>query len=103
MIHKLITPIGLAIWFMDDGSRKSLRHKTYIFHTLGYAKQELELVTKALNKCFSVNTKLHRQKENYWRIYILSESSEQFKKIVEPYIKNILSMKNKLSNTLPKK
>ena len=39
--HKLINPVALAIWFMDDGSRKSARHKTYNIHTLGYSHKDL--------------------------------------------------------------
>lgn len=44
MIHKMLTPLGLAVWFMDDGSRKSNQHLTYNIHTLGYTKNDLEQV-----------------------------------------------------------
>ena len=33
-IGKLLDPRALAVWFMDDGSYKSVHHRTYIIHTL---------------------------------------------------------------------
>ena len=102
LIDKLLTPISIAIWFMDDGSRKSLRHATYIIHTLGFTKKELVRLQDVLLKKFKIRTTLHRQKTIYWRLYIPSKSALAFRKIVEPYIKNISSMKHKLSNIMPK-
>lgn len=92
-IEKLLTPQALAIWFMDDGSWKSNRHKTYIIHSLGYGKSELILVIKALNKKFGIKAGVHRQYDK-WRIYIYSDSAEKFKQLITPYI--IPSMKYKL-------
>jgi len=50
VIEKLLTPLSLAIWFMDDGSLKSTRHRTYVIHTLGYEKKEVGNVQKILLK-----------------------------------------------------
>jgi len=33
LISKLLTPTSIAIWYLDDGSVKSNRHKTFIIHT----------------------------------------------------------------------
>jgi len=41
LIERMLAPLSLAIWFMDDGSRKSAKHKTYIIHSLGYSKDDL--------------------------------------------------------------
>ena len=35
---------------MDDGSWKSDHHNTYIIHTVGYEKSDLELLKKALEE-----------------------------------------------------
>lgn len=96
IISKLLTPMGIAVWFMDDGSRKSLKHKTYIIHTLGYSKNDLEILQKVLVKKFNIKTKLHKQKEKYLRLYVLSESADNFRKIIESYIKKIVSMRHKI-------
>ncbi len=96
VIEKLLTPLSLAIWFMDDGSLKSKRHRTYVIHTLGYGKSELEDVQKVLLKKFDLRTSLHSQKRKYWRLYIQSQSANKFKKLIEPYI--LPSMRYKLGN-----
>lgn len=99
MIHKLLAPIGIAVWFMDDGSRKSNKHKTYIIHTLGFKKKELEIIQEALEEKFNIKTSLHKQKGKYWRLYVLSESVRAFEGIIKPYISQFSSMKYKLGNT----
>ena len=100
LIKKLIDPLALAIWFMDDGSYKSKKHKTYIIHALGYNKKDLELIKNVFQKKFDINIGLHKQ-YNKWRIYIYSDSAEKFAKLINPYI--IPSLKYKLGNILPKK
>lgn len=101
LIYRFLTPLSLAIWYMDDGSIKSRRHKTYILHTLGYSKNDLIRVQKSFESKFGIKASLHRQKNRYWRLYISSESSEKFKQIINPHI--IESMRYKLNNTLPKR
>jgi len=101
IIEELITPLSTAIWFMDDGSLKSKRHKTYIIHTLGFQREELERIQEVLKSKFEIETRLHRQKKKYLRLYILSKSAEKFRNIVTPYI--IPSLRYKLGNEMPKK
>lgn len=95
-IGRLLTPVSLAIWFMDDGSWKSNKHSTYIIHTLGYERVELEKLIDALSERFNIETTLHKQKQNYWRLYVLSESAGKFEKLIEPYV--VPSMHYKLGN-----
>ena len=61
LIQELLSPISLAIWFMDDGSRKSKKHKTYNIHTLGYTKSDLEFVQIALANKLGIQVALHKQ------------------------------------------
>ncbi len=93
IIRKMLSPLAIAIWFMDDGSKKSNNHRTYIIHALGYKKPELELVIRALSEKFGITVGMHRQYDK-WRIYIYSNSAEKFRKIIAPYV--IPSMKYKL-------
>ena len=97
LIHKIITNTSLAIWYLDDGSWKSKRHSTFIIHTLGFSKRDLERIVEVLNTK-NVKTKLHSQKNKYWRLYILSESSDNFRKIISPIVSKFESMKYKLGN-----
>lgn len=93
IIGKLLTPVALAVWFMDDVSIKSKFHKAKIINTQCFTKKEVSLLIKILKDKFEINTKLREQKDGY-QIYILSESIDKFKKIVRKYI--IDSMKYKL-------
>lgn len=105
LIEKLLTPVSIAIWYLDDGSFKSEKHKTFIIHSHGYKKNELEIIQKCFLK-FGIKTKLHKQKRKegiYWRIYVLSDSAERFVKIIKPIINQIPSMEYKLGNKLPKR
>jgi hypothetical protein len=101
-IASLLSSLGIAIWFMDDGSRKSLRHTTYIIHTLGYTKRDLERMIHVLQETFSISATLHSQKGRYWRIYIPSESRETFESLIVPTVERIPSMRGKLATQMPK-
>lgn len=96
LISKMIEPISIAVWFMDDGSRKSMRHLNYIIHTLGYSRQDLEIAKKAFQIRFGIEVALHKQKEKYWRLYIPSTSAKQFESLIGEYVHPITSMKHKL-------
>lgn len=98
MINKIFTSIGLAIWFMDDGSFKSKKYKTYIIHSLGYKKRELEKIKELFKNKFDIDISLHSQKGKYWRIYILSKSSERFRDLIGEFVEKIPSMRKKLGN-----
>ena len=88
-IKKLLTLEGLAVWFMDDGSRKSKRHKTYNIHALDFPKKDLRLLQKSLKEKFGIETRLHCQgkyKRMRWRIYVVSKSAKRFREMIEPFI-----------------
>ena len=96
IIGKLLSETAIAIWFLDDGSKKSNRHKTYIIHSLGFSGKELISVQKILQDKFEIAVSLHRQKKEFYRLYVQSKSASRFREIVEPYIRKFPSMKHKL-------
>lgn len=99
IIGKLLTPVSLAIWFMDDGSWKSNHHRTFIIHADGYAKDDLLRIQRVLKEKFGIDIALHKQYQS-WRVYIMTASADRFKKLIAPHI--IPSMRYKLGNTMPK-
>lgn len=101
-LKTFLTPLSIAIWFMDDGSKKSLKHNTYIIHTLGYSKDDLERVTKIFKTVFDIDLSIHSQKKKYWRLYVQSGSSTKFRSLIFPIVSKILSMTHKLDNKMPK-
>lgn len=98
LLSKLLTPVGVALWYMDDGSLKSSRHTTFNIHTLGYNHSDLRRVRDVFQDSFGVIASLHRQKSVAWRLYIKSESAEKFTSLVYPTMKQIPSMLYKLKN-----
>jgi hypothetical protein len=103
LIHKLLTPQTLAIWFMDDGSRKSKKHNTYNIHTLGYTKTDLERVSDKLLITLGISTTLHAQRSSTWRLYIGAATANKFTQMIKPYVEQFPSMQKKLVNEMPKK
>jgi len=99
LIRKLLDPLALAVWFMDDGSLKSDHHRTYIIHALGYERKDLERVKEVFQSKFGIAVALHRQYDR-WRLYIVSESASGFRELISPHV--IPSLKYKLGNTMPK-
>jgi len=105
LIGKLLTPTAIAIWYLDDGSFKSNRHRTFIIHTHGYERKELQRVQNVLMK-LGIQTSLHRQNrttKTYWRIYISSDSADKFAETIRQIARHIPQMAYKLGNKEPKK
>lgn len=102
LLHKLLSPQAVAVWFMDDGSRKSKVHKTYNIHTLGYTRSDLLVAQKALEKKFGIKVTLHKQKDDSWRLYIGADTASVFTSLVKPYVTIIPSMRKKLVTHMPK-
>lgn len=96
-LEKEISPIGLAIWFMDDGSIKSSRHKGLFLNTQGFKKNDVEKLQKMLENKFGISSTTKREK-NGKQIYLGGESGEKFITLIKPYI--ICSMKYKIPRAL---
>lgn len=92
IIHKQtinnINPLGLAIWFMDDGSKLI---SGYILCTHSFSKEEVTYLRKLLKSKFKLNTTCQSQGN---LIYINKSSVKLFDSIIDPYMVN--SMKYKL-------
>ena len=91
-IGKYLTPLALAIWIMDDGSKigNSLKLSTNTF-----TYNECLILIKALNDNFNIKAtiQLTGGKDQYV-IYILKQSMTNLREIISPYI--IPSMKYKI-------
>ena len=83
-ISKLLTPLALAVWFMDDGSCKSKQHKALILNTQCFSKKDLKLLIEAFDKCFGIETKLRSQKEGY---QLMIPRPEKFIELILPYLR----------------
>ena len=95
-ISKFVSPLSLAIWFMDDGSLKSSQHRARIINTQCFDLAGLERLQEMFRKLFNVHTTLRKQPEGY-QMYIPSTEIEKFVEIVRPYIIPTMDYKIKLT------
>ena len=80
-ISELLTPLALAILIMDDGTWKpGVRIATNCF-----TKEEVELLSLALDSKFNLKSSLHKNNNNY-QLYIKQESLPLLRKLVLPYM-----------------
>lgn len=89
-IYKL-NALGLAIWYMDDGTRYK---NTYRLCTNNFSLKDLYLLQKMLKHNFSIDTTLQKTSNIGYYIYIRTKSVPYFIKLVSPYIHE--SMKYKI-------
>jgi len=94
LIHRWLTPLVLAIWFMDDGSLKSKFHQARIINTQGFTQKDIKVLMTTLKNKFNLETKLRRQSDGY-QIMILAESAKRFAEIIRKFIHPSLSYKLK--------
>lgn len=66
LVLKDLSPLGLAIWFMDDGSR-------YKINSNKFTEEENNLLCKMLKDKFNILAKTIKEKNGFYAIYILDE------------------------------
>lgn len=93
LIHRWLTPLALAVWFMDDGSIKSSKHSAKIINTQSFSIEDVNRLIKVLEQLYGVKAKPRKQRSGY-QIYLLAETIERFKAVIAPHI--IPSMQYKL-------
>jgi len=96
MIVKLVSPLSLAVWFMDDGSLKSRFHRARIINTHCFDELSLQRLQDMLQQKFHVHTTLRKQREGT-QLYIPPSDIETFVEIIRPYIHPSMEYKIKLT------
>ena len=92
-LDNMLTPKGLAYWYMDDGSMKSKQSKGVILNTQGFSRNEVGMLVDLLKEKFSLEASERRQKDGY-QIYISGKCYELFMALVGNQIHS--SMRYKL-------
>lgn len=89
-ITSLLEPIGLAVWFMDDGANHP---NGYLINTQNFTYDECIKLKNTLAKKFNlIHITLHKD-HNGWRLYIQAASAQRFRQIVKPFMLDILMYK----------
>lgn len=78
----VLTPLTLAIWFMDDGSKHS---SGYYLHTQGFTLDDIFLLKLKLKENLGILSSIHKSRQLY-NLYIPANSSVLFTKTVLPYM-----------------
>jgi hypothetical protein len=84
-LEDYLTPLALAIWFMDDGSR--LKHGGLRIATNNFTKKEVESLCVILKLKYNLICSIHSAGLNKgFILYINKQSKTEFIKLVKPYI-----------------
>lgn len=93
-LTELLTPLALAIWFMDDGSKLGQGVK---ISTNCFSKEEIEFLSLIIKNKFNIETNIHiAGKGEGFTLYIPKKYMPLFSQIVKPYM--LSSMTYKLGN-----
>lgn len=88
-----LSPLALAVWFMDDGSRKSRSCRGLYLNTQAFRPDEVAMLQWFLERDFSIRSGLRTQADGL-QVYIPSAQVDGFVRVVEPHV--IQHMKYKL-------
>ena len=89
-----LTPLSMAVWFMDDGSRKSSQCRGLYLNTQSFTSAEVALLQAVIRRDVGVDTTVRRQRDGL-QIYVPAPSASA----MGAFIANDLlpSMRYKLS------
>lgn len=94
----VISPLTLAIWYMDDGRLdwRPKDHYAFIINTDSFQLKEVQLLKKALKKNFGIETNVYNslcRGKRYPKIYIGKKGRDKFLSSIRPYILKCVSYK----------
>ena len=98
-VLNLITPLSLAVWYMDDGCKKN--NYSIIISTDGFSIVSLKKLRLMLQERWFINTRIIVKTtagKKYRRLTIGSYDLVRFFELIRPYI--IPSMQYKISDTV---
>ena len=91
----LVSPLSLAVWFMDDGYKRN-DCQAFRFNTDCFPLSDQYLLRKCLKRNFNLSVRIHK-KNNAWNLYIPASESEKLVKLVKPYLHASFSYKISLA------
>jgi recombination protein RecA len=77
-----LTPLALAVWFMDDGSKS---HRAVYLNTQQFDVSSQERLKELLLSQFGIRVTLNRDKI-YHRLRMAVESVSRFRSLIEPHL-----------------
>ena len=83
-LGQMVTPLGVAVWYMDDGSLKSSHSKGVFFNTQGFSKEETDQLCDMLRDTFQLHA-WKRPDSGRYRIYVSGKSYERLHALITPF------------------
>lgn len=90
-----LTPLSMAVWFMDDGSRKSSQCRGLYLNTQSFTESEVILLQKVLGRDVGVRTTVRKQRDGL-QIYVPASSAPTLAVFISREV--LPSMRYKLSS-----
>ena len=90
-IDRLLTPLAIAVWFMDDGTKEGNQAR---INTQSFTKKEKKKLSDTLEATLGIKSTINRDK-HLFRLRISDQSMSLFREMVAPHI--VPSMRYKLS------
>ena len=88
-----LTPLGMAVWFMDDGWKN---HSNLRISSEGFTKLENETLSRIIKLNFDINCKVAeytRHNKKYCYLSFNKENSIKLTKLIKPYVIDLMSYK----------
>lgn len=85
-IMKCLTPLGLALWYQDDGCL--INHSDFLtpfLCTHGFSKTEVEMMCRSLQKLFGLQWRPRKDKQ-YYAMRLRRKDRKAFFDLIRPYI-----------------
>ena len=112
-ILESLTPLGIALWFMDDGhlsiaynrpryatdvgkapSERSIQARNINLATHGFTEEENHLICRWLKERFDIDARVKNSKGFF--IFMNTTNARKFVDIVRPYVLPVVSMRYKI-------
>jgi len=90
-----LTPLSMAVWFMDDGSRKSSQCRGLYLNTQSFTQAEVSFLQDVMQRDVGVQTTVRKQRDGL-QIYVPAPSAPTLTAFITREV--LPSMRYKLSS-----
>jgi len=101
---KMITPIALAIIYMDDGTiskiykKHNISKESFFLRLCNFDYANLFLLKKSLKIKFDLDWNILKHDKKYYQLRLLNRDNEKFVSIIKPYVELVPTMLYKLGS-----
>lgn len=100
---KMITPLALAIIYMDDGTLGKANpqywtKETFFLRLCNFDYANLFLIKKSLKIKYDLDWNINRHTKKFYHLRLLNKHNQKFVDIIRPYIEMVPSMIYKLGS-----